>query len=256
MRIRLFEFEDQPWFPDMLRRSMTDYLRVLFDHLNMYAPVAPLLARNMKDRGDETLLDLCSGSGGPLGRLCRSQELQHIRILLSDKFPNIAAYKELQKTSGDRINYVPYPVDAMHVPVKIQGFRSIFSGFHHFDEASAKNVLKETVHARAGIAIFDGGDKNIFILLGIVIFHPILFILFTPFIRPFRWSRLIFTYLLPLIPLCTVWDGLVSILHLYSPGEMLALARDAAPDYMWQAGKLRNRWGMRIAYLIGKPSRK
>ncbi len=240
----------------MLRRSMMDYLRFLFYHLNMYAPVTPLLARNMKESDNGSLLDLCSGGGGPLGRLCHAQELSHIRILLSDKFPNIAAYKELQKISGDRINYVPYPVDAMQVPAELKGFRSMFSGFHHFDEASAKKVLKNAVDARSGIAIFDGGDKNILILLAIVIFHPILFILFTPFIRPFRLSRIFFTYLIPLIPLCTMWDGMVSIMRLYTPAEMLALARDAGPEYNWQAGKLRNHWGMRIAYLIGTPSRK
>jgi hypothetical protein len=253
MRIRLFEFEDLSWFPDTLRHGMTDYLRFLFDHLDMYAPVLPLLSRSIKDSDENTLLDLCSGSGGPLGRLCRSAELSGIRIILSDKFPNLAAYENLNRNSAGRMEYIPYPVDAMQVPPALTGFRSMFSGFHHFDVAAGKNVLKDAVNARSGIAIFDGGDRNIFIILAILVFHPLLFLIFTPFIRPFRWSRILFTYLIPLIPLCTVWDGVVSILHLHSPACMQAMGESAGPEYRWQSGRLRNRWGMRIGYLIGLP---
>ena len=67
-------------------------------------------------------------------------------------------------------------------------------------------------------------------------------LLLTPFFRPFRLSRLVFTYLLPLIPLTTIWDGVVSILRLYSPAELLALARRADPTgrLRWQAGTLRH----------------
>ena len=32
----------------------------------------------------------------------------------------------------------------------------------------------------------------------------------TPFVRPFRWSRLLFTYVIPLIPLLVLFDGTVS----------------------------------------------
>src|SRR5450759_4223616 len=32
----------------------------------------------------------------------------------------------------------------------------------------------------------------------------------TPWIRPFRWSRLLWTYLIPIIPLVFLFDGVVS----------------------------------------------
>ena len=59
----------------------------------------------------------------------------------------------------------------------------------------------------------------------------------TPAIRPFRWSRLFWTYLLPVVPLAVIFDGVVSCLRIYTPEEMLALAREAGGEaYDWQAG--------------------
>jgi hypothetical protein len=40
------------------------------------------------------------------------------------------------------------------------------------------------------IGIFDGGDKNLLAIVGIIFIHPIVFFLFTPFIKPFKISRI------------------------------------------------------------------
>ncbi|MBK8749040.1 MAG: hypothetical protein IPM04_14825 [Saprospiraceae bacterium] len=78
-------------------------------------------------------------------------------------------------------------------------------------------------------------------ILGIILFHPLLFFLFTPFFRPFRISRLIFTYLIPIIPFCTVCDGIVSITRLYAPEHLERIARvhDEA-RYTWTSGQVKN----------------
>jgi hypothetical protein len=142
----------------------------------------------------------------------------------------------------------------MQVPRNVKGFRTIFSGFHHFNKQSATAILNDAIKAREGIAVFDGGDKNVWIILAIIILQPVGFLLFTPFIRPFRWSRIIFTYLLPLIPFCTVWDGVVSIIRLHTVKELSEIAKaTGSTNYHWKAGKVKNSIGMRISYLIGYP---
>jgi len=91
-------------------------------------------------------------------------------------------------------------------------------------------------------------------ILLLIIVHPILLFLCTPFFRPFRISRLLFTYLIPIIPFCTIWDGIFSIFRLYNPDEMLQMAMKADINgYSWKSGKVRNKYGMSIAYLIGYP---
>jgi len=78
----------------------------------------------------------------------------------------------------------------------------------------------------------------------------------TPFIRPFRWSRLLWTYLIPLVPMVTLFDGLVSCLRTYSIEELRDLAaRLDANDYLWDIGTVKSTSSpIPITYLIGVPN--
>ena len=77
----------------------------------------------------------------------------------------------------------------------------------------------------------------------------------TPFVRPFRWSRLILTYLLPILPLLCLWDGIVSCLRTYSPRELRQLVRDLeSDDYRWEVGEFRFAGTpLSVPYLLGWP---
>ena len=77
----------------------------------------------------------------------------------------------------------------------------------------------------------------------------------TPFIRPFRWSRLFFTYVLPIVPLASIWDRVVSCLRVYSPEEMRELVQSLGPnDYGWDIGRLAVKNApTKLTYLIGRP---
>ena len=45
-------------------------------------------------------------------------------------------------------------------------------------------------------------------------------LLLTPFVRPFKWSRILLTYVVPLVPLIVVFDGTMSFLRLYLEHEL------------------------------------
>jgi hypothetical protein len=257
MRKYLFEFEDLPWFPDIIRRSMVDYLSFFLRKTSFYQPIKPLIAECLEHSQQQRIIDLCSGGGGPMLQIAKQLQActgKEVSIILTDKFPNTAAYKHIQNESNGTISYIEAPVDATNVPEHLQGVRTCFSAFHHFSPQVARAVLSDAVNRRAPIAVFDGGDKNLFTILGIIILHPIVFALCTPFFKPFRLSRIVFTYLLPLIPLCTVWDGVVSILRLYTPRDMKKLVSSLeANNYTWQVGTKRHKLGLRVSYLIGYP---
>jgi SAM-dependent methyltransferase len=258
MNFRGFEFEDQPWFPVIIRDSMTDYLRFLFHVFNLYQPVLPVLKNALTKTKTNHILDLCSGSGGAVEMIyenLRSTFDTDIRITLSDLYPSELTYQHLSEKTHGGISGLKTPVDAANVPSDIKDFRTVFSGFHHFEKQKATEVLKNAVEAGAGIAIFDGGNKSLWMILLIIIVHPVLLLLCTPFFRPLRLSSYIFTYLIPVIPFCTIWDGIISIIRLYSPDELLQIAETTGSDnYTWTSGKVRNRFGMNIAYLVGYPS--
>ncbi|MFC0771974.1 hypothetical protein [Terrimonas alba] len=255
--MRLFEFEDLDWFPNFLRESMTDYLRFILNAVNFYYPATTLIKEGLENAEHFTIIDLCSGGGGAIKKVQENFYNTYslsLPVILTDKFPNVEAFYLLKKESNGDIGFADHPVDAMNVPPELKGLRTIFSAFHHFDRDQAGLVLQDAVKARQPIAVFDGGDKNIFAALGIIIFHPVIFFLFTPFFRPFRFSRIIFTYLVPLIPLCTIWDGVVSIMRLYKPAELLRIANSVNNhSFTWKAGNLKNKFGMKVTYLLGYP---
>jgi hypothetical protein len=66
---------------------------------------------------------------------------------------------------------------------------------------------------------------------------PLGVLVLTPAVRPFRWSRLFWTYLVPVLPAAILFDGVVSTLRVYTPDEMLAMGREVGGDeYECEAG--------------------
>lgn len=256
----LFEFEDKTWLPATIREGMTDYLRFILNSGNFYEPVSPLLVQLLQETNSLKVIDLCSGGGGTIVQV--QKNIQHkyalaVPFMLTDIFPNIPAYEFIEHKTDGQVSYCSTPVNAVKVAPALKGVRTIFSAFHHFDTPTATQVIQDAVSAREGIGIFDGGNKSIFFIVAMVLFHPIAFFLFTPFFRPFKWSRLLFTYVIPVIPLLTVWDGIVSVTRLYQPHQLLQMASDVNNEnYCWQAGKVKNKYGMHITYLLGYPDEK
>lgn len=259
MRVQLFEFEDLPWFPDVIRTGGTDYLRYFLITSELYKPIIPLINQTLKDINETKIIDLCSGGGGYIEQVYNEINKingHKISITLTDKFPNIEAYEFLKNKTNDGIEYLSNSTDAANVPKDLKGFRTMFSAVHHFQPDQVKGVLKNAIESRAAIGLFDGGEKSVFAMLGLIIIHPIGFLIFTPFFKPFKFSRLFFTYIIPLIPIYTVWDGVVSILKMYKPTELRQLAESIETEsYVWTSGKTKNRFGIRATYLIGYPKK-
>jgi hypothetical protein len=77
-------------------------------------------------------------------------------------------------------------------------------------------------------------------------------LLTTPFIRPFRIGRIIFTYLIPVVPLFVWWDGIISSLRTYSIKEMEDLVKSVENNdsFVWEIGRLKSGPGV-VLYLLG-----
>jgi hypothetical protein len=258
-RIHLFEIEDQSWLPEVIRQGMTDYLRFVLGRSRFYDPIVPVLRESLEKSGENRLLDLCSGGGGAIVEVWKALNkagAEKISITLSDKFPNLAAFRYIKEETGGAISYIEEPVDATRVPSSIPGLRTSFSSFHHFQPEVAKKILEDAAAGNRAIAIFDGWGNRLILIIGIIFVHPLLFFFATPFIRPFKISRLVFTYLLPLIPLFTIWDGIISMLRLYNENELEELTKNAGENgYTWKQGVARMNGFAGISYLVGLPGK-
>ncbi|MGA7795037.1 MAG: hypothetical protein WCA19_18515 [Candidatus Acidiferrales bacterium] len=135
-------------------------------------------------------------------------------ILLTDKFPNLAAFENVKAASANGIDFHRSSVDATKVPAELEGFRTMFSSFHHFPPAQARAILQDGVDAKHGIGLFEVTSRTAS-AVGIMFMWFLTPFLFTPSIRPFSWSRLFYTYVFPINPLVWLFDGLVSCLHTY-----------------------------------------
>ncbi|MDX5438587.1 MAG: class I SAM-dependent methyltransferase, partial [Pontibacter sp.] len=257
IRLQLFELEDLQWFPQVIREGMQDYLRFMITKLDTYEAAVPLLQELLERTQEKRITDLCSGAGGGIAPI--RQELSRrmglsVHVTLSDLYPNPEAYEYLQHSSFGTIDYIPKPVDATAVPEEIQGVRTIFSSFHHFPPPVAKAILQDAADKGAAIGIFEGAKKSWTEMLLLWLVFPVVILLVTPFIRPFKVSRLFFTYIIPLIPLGIIWDGTVSLLRIYPPKLLGQLVTQiSTPYYTWRAGRAGTSPGKHVIYLIGYP---
>jgi hypothetical protein len=251
-RLHLFEFEDQPWFPSWLRNIGTDFLQFLSNKTKMYEPIIPLIEQGMKDARSSDIVDLGSGGGGGLIWINQQLKKRHsnLTIHLTDLFPNLEAFRYTQ-TIAENFDFHETPIDARQVPKELRGLRTQFLSFHHFKPADAKSILQNAVDAKQPILIVEAQERSIPSLLA-MIFSPITLLITTPFIRPFKWTRLLFTYLIPIAPLFVLWDGIVSSLRTYSISEMRELVRDInqSESYNWQIEKIKSGPGV-LLYLFG-----
>jgi len=253
-RVHLFEFHEMAWFPAEWRDLLTDYLSFYAAVFRPYACVAPLLAEALEREETARIVDLCSGAGRPLLSLVpalRRLGVGDLQVTLTDKYPNLDAFTT---AGGDGVNvtYWTTPIDAAGVPVSLGGFRTLFTSFHHFRPAAARAILTNAVENGEGVGIFEYTERN-WLIWGLpTILIPLFVWLCTPFMRPFRWRRLFWTYLVPIVPAVALWDGFVSNLRTYSVRELEDLVEQVADDrYEWRIGKRRSLGLSHVTYAIG-----
>jgi len=253
-RIALPELEDFPWFPSVLRSAQTDYLRWLMEAFDVFRAVAPLLQAAMERTGQTHLTDLCSGGGGSILLIKKHLRIPNFSATLSDLYPNLEAFADIQRLSGGVVDFRAAPLDATQLPPDLTGFITIFNGFHHLQPADAQAVLQYAADKRLPIGIFEPIEKSVMQLVVNLFALTVLMWLVMPFVRPFRWSKLFFTYLIPLVPLCTLWDGIASVARLYSQQEIAAMTSAVRTEgYEWQFGQAKHTFG-KVGFLIGIPT--
>jgi len=236
MRLHLVEIHDLPSCPPSLRDALTDFLAFTVNLGAAYDPVGPLLRRAVERTNARRIIDLCSGAGGPWRRLAAQVG---VPIILTDLYPR-----------GKNVTRA----DARAVPAQLDGFRTIFTAFHHFRPAEARAILEDAVRRREGIGVFEIARRAP-LEMAVVAFTWLGTLALVPFIRPWRWSRLLWTYLPPVLPLVGTFDGVVSCLRTYSVAELANLTR-GLDTYDWDFGNFRGRRSpLRGTYLIGVPKR-
>ncbi len=254
-RLHLFELEDQHWFPKTIRNYMTDYLQHVTNSFDMYKTIGPVLKKGLDSTDTKQIIDLCSGGGGGWMKLADhiKEEFPGTKVHMSDFYPNIPAFERHQKAHPEVIEYEDQSVNAMEVPNELKGLRTQFLSFHHFKPEGGKKILQNAVDAGQPIAIFEAQQRSVAHFVQFF-FSPIFVLLMTPAIKPFSIGRLVFTYLIPVVPLFIWFDGLVSVLRTYSPKELQKLIDqlDNGDRFNWEISFVKS-GPSKVYYLLGTP---
>lgn len=251
-RIQFFEWQDLTWFPHPIREGITDYLAFTLKTFRFYHPVVPVLAEVLEKSQKTDIVDLCSGSGGIMPEL--QEEFQKLaknppHIILTDRFPNETSINKFRDNKV--ISYLPKSIDALNVDSRLKGLRTLFTSFHHFNDSSARQILKNAVDSKEPIFIAEFTKRNLWtflMCLPVPFFMPFLM----PFVRPLNINNLIFTYILPLIPLFTWWDILVTVLRTRDVKELNELTSELQ-EFSWKTGEVKTNFFFTLVYLYGLP---
>jgi hypothetical protein len=244
-RFQLFEFTEMKFLPGFLRRGITDYLDTTMRLTKLHALISPLIKQAISDTGYQRLIFLGAGSGGGIQDFLQTLPEQ-ARIELTDLYPvqNFQSFSQ-------RVVYDPRSIDASNVPNDLQGIRVLQAIFHHLPPHLGQKVIDDAVATRAPLLIFEATHRSISGFVGMSLV-PFLVLLFTPFMRPLRLSNLVFTYVIPLLPVLITWDGFVSSLRTYTVDELKFMTA-AKASYTWDIGYIKAAAGVKVTYLYGKP---
>ncbi|WP_194973460.1 hypothetical protein [Aquiflexum lacus] len=257
-RIHLFEFEDQAWFPDWIRVLMTRYIMTFHKMLGTADLLLPLVEKGLRYTNDKVILDLCSGSGGPMievtQNLKKLPEHKNLKLILSDLYPNLSAADQFNNINPD-IEYITTPLDASNVNQDLKGLRTMISSMHHMKPNVSRQILLNAKESNQPILIFEISDNGppIFLWWLAIPFAFITTLFVTPMVRPMTWQQLVFTYIIPILPLFIAWDGAVSNARTYTLKDIDILIQGLSDEnYQWEKGKIKGKGGNKV-YLLGKP---
>lgn len=244
---------DQPALPARLRDLLTDALTRADEVFGPFDGLVPLVADALARSGQRTLVDLCSGAGGPARSLGAALLAEgHVdEVVLTDLFPNLAAMAR----PGAGFRAVTTPVDATAVPEHLAGLRTVFNAFHHLPPTVARAVLADAADKGQPILVGEVLSRTpggMVVALGVAALAPLLAL----GARPFRLDRLLLNLVLPVVPLALVWEGAVSSLRCYSDDELRALTEGlGGPGYTWRVGHHKV-WPalVRVNWLLGAPA--
>lgn len=255
-RAHLFEFNDMPWLPSPIRKTIMEFLHHMSVQLRMYDGGFDVLAGLMRERGLDTVQALCAGDGGLMLELSRHLGREDIRIHLSDKYPSLERFGELERESGGRVLPVPQSVDVLNVPEHLSGLRLIVNAVHHFPPPMVRGILADAVNKRQPIVFMEPVQRDLISVLRFCAATPLLSAwLSLGGIRPLSLRRTLLGVVAPVGAFCFFFDGVVSHLRAYHLEEWEALIQQVPghEDYDWDLRLLPGFMGARITFLAGLP---
>ena len=173
-RLNWFEIHDTEKCPAFLRQMVQDFLHASWESFGMGSligspadSIADVLISQLKQVKVSSIVDLCSGGGGPSpcinGKINKGKLNKNVTTVLTDLYPNTDSWKRLAD-KYEFVTYCPQSTDATNVSLteidcildsnsidndynrdKIKHMRTLFECFHHFNEYLAVKIISDAI---------------------------------------------------------------------------------------------------------------
>ncbi len=256
-RLRCREFHETVWCPSVFRDYLTDFLSCVWKS-GAYADALDKIAVLMEKTGRKQMADLCSGRGEYvpvfLREIQRKNGREDLHAVQTDLYPHHIAFEEPVKG----VEYCREPLRAEDAVRKFDGVAMMFSALHHFNEEEVERIFRTAAGCGRPIAFFDVSQRRFFRDILSTVGLPFLVLFFTPFVRPWNFKRFLFTYLIPVMPLLILADGILSRLKAYKPSEIEVIAKKVEtdfPGYRFEVGNYPLLYHFQsVTYVVGAPA--
>ncbi len=266
-RIELFEFEDFHWLPQFIRSGITNLIMVLHRMIGTSQVLADIITDIRAKVSFDQIVDMGSGSGGAMistiKKLNQSKSPEdQFRLLLTDMFPNEDVIKRINDSNHANITYVSESLNATNLRHAPQGLKTMVASFHHMSPDKAKQILNSAQSEKQAILIYEIAKNNIPTLLWWILLPLSLLILIlmsmvmTLFVRPLSPIQLLFTFLIPIIPIIYAWDGQASLMRTYTEEDIKTMIADIQTEaYTWEIADAIKSNGKKAGYyIVGRPT--
>lgn len=223
-RRQIPQITNTKWFPSFLTRCIYEFMTWFVVKVNASKPFIPVIEEGLKHANRIIVIDKKCGAG-----------FATVDHLIDGKIKRVK-------------------VDADNFEATEEGLYLSVNSFHQFTVKEAKEILAQVSKNRQPIVVVEGNNDSLWQVFGMTVIVPLTVILTAPFVKPFRLERLVFTYLIPLLPSVTFLDGFIALFKLYAPKDLDELTASLNEEnYYWRSGKMDNGRGGKIIFLIGHP---
>jgi len=236
-RRHLFEFNDEPWAPEVLRESIVETLGRAIRWSGMLRGLAGPFGHFLDRTGATEVLDLCAGSGEPariLASELRRAGARPPRFVLTDLVPRPEPWIRARAADPEAIDFHAESVDATAIPASLSKGRArlVVNSLHHLPADVVHGVLRDAVAGGVGIFVSEAFPRD-----------PLRFLPFAPWAIPAglassllaherRFAKALWT---PALFAAGTWDGFVSTMRVHTEDEIREMVAPLG-TFEWEFG--------------------
>lgn len=250
-RVHGFEFNDQAWIPLSMREILTYAIGKGFVESGAGSLMGQILASKVEECGATSILELAAGSAAPSVELAKELVARGVAVnyVVTDKYPDIEAFRRVSEITEGRITYIEQPVDALNPPGNLRGLRMLVTSFHHFRPEQALRILRGAHENGLPIAIFEFTDRGLVRTLTSGPFSLLFMLVILPrILKRYSWRGAL--WFIP-AAIALAWDGFVSCLRSYTLCELASMTQTLG-GYNWRYEIIKTKTpSIRLTYLTG-----